>query len=102
MSQKLTKEEVQHVAKLARIELTEQEENQFATELSKVLEYVDALQEVDTENVEPTYHPAAPKGHDVIENVTREDKVVPCDDREKLLNRAPAREGDFVKVKSVF
>jgi aspartyl-tRNA(Asn)/glutamyl-tRNA(Gln) amidotransferase subunit C len=102
MAQKITKEEVEHVAKLARIEITEQEKEQFTNELSKVLEYVDKLQEVDTENVKPTYHPAAPKGHDVLENSVREDTVIPCNDREKILDRAPAREGDFVKVKSVF
>ncbi len=102
MAEKISKEEVAHVAKLARIEITLEEETKFSKELSGVLGYIDQLQNVDTENVAPTYHPAAPLNHDAIENITREDKVVPCEDREKLLSSAPAREGDFVKVKSVF
>lgn len=102
MAENISKEEVVHVAKLARIEITPEEETKFTEELSGVLKYIDQLQDINTDNVAPTYHPASPKGHDAIENITREDRVVPCEKRERLLNSAPAREGDFVKVKSVF
>lgn len=102
MSDSISPKDVKHVAKLARIEITESEESQFSKELSSVLGYIDQLQEVDTQDVEPTYHPVMLNGHDVLDNITRPDTVIPSDKREEILNEAPAREGDFVKVKSVF
>ena len=50
----LTKDQVRHIAKLARLQLTEPEVEKFTTELTKILSYVDMLKEVDTKNVEPT------------------------------------------------
>lgn len=50
----LTKDQVRHIAKLARLQLTEIEVEKFAKELTSILQYIDMLQEVDTKNVEPT------------------------------------------------
>lgn len=101
MAKKLTEKEVEHVAKLARIEITDKEKKQYSEELSKVLEYIEKIQEVETDDVEPTFQPSRIKDLDVLENATREDKVVKCKDREKLLDAGPDREGDFFKVKAV-
>lgn len=90
--------EVEHIAKLARIELTLSEKEKFAAQLSAILEYVAQLKEVDTSEVEPTAQVTG------LENIIRDDEVKSCDleTREKLLNAAPERDGDFIKVKSVF
>lgn len=94
----LTIPEVEHIAKLARIELTDEEKKKFARQLSAILDYVAQLKEVDTSQVEPTAQVTG------LENVTREDVVQGCDKktRDKILDALPAREDDFVKVKAVF
>ena len=68
MSQ-LNDDQVRHIAKLARLELTDDEVAQFAKELSSILDYIDMLQEVDTEGVEATAQPTG------ITNAFREDEV---------------------------
>jgi aspartyl-tRNA(Asn)/glutamyl-tRNA(Gln) amidotransferase subunit C len=65
---KLTTEEVKHVAKLANLDLTDQEVNQFQEQLSEVLDYVEILKEVSTDKVEPTSQVTS------LENVLREDE----------------------------
>lgn len=94
----LTIAEVEHIAKLARIELTDEEKKKFANQLSTILDYVDQLKEVDTSKVEATAQVTG------LENVARQDKAKDCDadTREKILAAAPTREGDFIKVKAVF
>jgi aspartyl-tRNA(Asn)/glutamyl-tRNA(Gln) amidotransferase subunit C len=94
----LSKEEVQKVAKLARIELTQEEVEKFQTQLSDILDYIDKLQEVNTDNVETTAQVTG------LENVLREDAIKGCpeDEREAALNQAPELAANFVKVKSVF
>ncbi len=52
----LTREEAEHIAKLAKLELTDEEFKKFIPQLSEILDYVDTLNEVDTESVEPTFH----------------------------------------------
>ena len=95
---KLTLEEVQKIAKLARLKLTEIEESKFQDQLSSILDYVEKLNEVDTEGVKPVTG-----GTDLI-NVTRADTVEASTDEatEDLLKAAPTREGNFVKTKGVF
>ena len=90
--------EVERIAKLARIELTEEEKKKFAGQLSAILDYVDQLKEVDTSKVEPTAQVTG------LENVTRLDEVKHSSAAtiEKILAAAPMREGDFIKVKAVF
>lgn len=94
----LTIAEVEHIAKLARIELTKEEKEKFALQLTRILDYVTLLSEVDTENVIPTAHVTG------LENVTREDKVANCPKktRDKILAAFPDRDDDYLKVKSVF
>jgi len=76
----LTEEQVRHVAKLARLNLTDEEVKKFAGQLSGVLEYVDILKEVDTEGVEITSQVTG------LKNVMRKDEVVKCEaTREELL-----------------
>jgi aspartyl-tRNA(Asn)/glutamyl-tRNA(Gln) amidotransferase subunit C len=92
----LTLEEVRHVAKLARLRLTDAELEQMQHELSSILEYVDMLQEVDVTDVPPTAQVT-----DVV-NVVRPDEVQPSLPVEVALADAPHREDDFFKVKPVF
>lgn len=89
---KITKEEVKHVANLARLALSEEEKEAFTTQLDKILEYADKVKELNTEFVSPTAHPLA------IRNVFREDKVRPSLPVEDVLSNAPEREGNYFKV----
>lgn len=95
---KLTREEVEHLGKLARLALTEEEKERYATELSAILEYVEQLQEVDTTDVEPTSQVTG------LEDVYREDVVRACDEetRKKIVAQFPERDGDLLKVPGVF
>lgn len=94
----LSIKEVEHIARLARIELTEQEKEKFATQLSAIFDYIAQLKEVDTSRTEPTAQVTG------LENITRVDAVKSSDPetREKILDAAPMREGDYLKVKAVF
>lgn len=97
MNPKLSQDQVQRVADLARIELTESEKEKYADDLSAVLGYIEQLNEVNTEGIPVTSQVTG------LVNVTREDIVEGRDQetREKLLDAAPMREGDYVKVKAV-
>lgn len=87
----ITKEEVEHVGWLARIEIHESEAQAYAEKLNAVLDYFSQLDEVDTGNVPPTYHVA-----DII-NVFREDVVKPSMPQEKVLsNTEKKQEGNFL------
>jgi aspartyl-tRNA(Asn)/glutamyl-tRNA(Gln) amidotransferase subunit C len=87
----ITKEEVEHVGWLARIEIHESEAQAYAEKLNAVLDYFSQLDEVDTENVPPTYHVA-----DII-NVFREDVIKPSMPQEEVLsNTEKKQEGNFL------
>lgn len=94
----ISKEEVQHIAKLARLGLAPKEIEKLEKELSKILDYMAKLKEVDISKVEVMRH-AIP-----IENVMREDqpKAEKSEVRKKLLEAAPAKKEGYVKVKSIF
>jgi aspartyl-tRNA(Asn)/glutamyl-tRNA(Gln) amidotransferase subunit C len=79
----LDRDQVLHVARLARMALTEAEVNKMAEELSKVLDHVERIRELDLEGVAPTSH--------VIDvgNVLRADEPVPCLPRDIVLDQAP-------------
>src|ERR1041385_6576584 len=88
---KLTLPEVEHVALLARLELTAEEKTKLTEDLNVILQHFERLQELDTTDVEPTSH-AIP-----MQNVFRSDEVRPSLPRELLLAEAPdAREEYFV------
>ncbi len=88
-------EEVEHIAKLARLRLTEEEKIRFQVELGKILEYFDQLKKLDTENVPPMTH-AVP-----IENVLREDQVKPSLPVEEALQNAPEKKDSYFQVPKV-
>lgn len=94
----ISKEEVKHIAKLARLGLTEPEIEKFQKELSSILDYIEKLKEVDIKNVEPTSHTLK------IENVFREDvaKKLDIEKVKKLIKAFPERKNTFLKVKSIF
>jgi len=94
----LTKKDIHHIAKLARLDLSETEEERFSAQLSSILEYVSQLQEIDTVDVIYEYPVEG------LRNGNADDAVVGCDDetRTRLLGSMPDRAGDFLKVKGVF
>lgn len=96
MPKTISKKEVQKIAQLARLELTDAEVDRYAGELSAILDYVGSLSEVDTENVEATSQVAG------LSNVMREDTVDACDNPIELVEMAPKHENNLVKVKAVF
>ncbi|HDQ22503.1 MAG TPA: Asp-tRNA(Asn)/Glu-tRNA(Gln) amidotransferase subunit GatC [Candidatus Uhrbacteria bacterium] len=93
---KLTKAEVEKIAKLSRLELTEEEKDQYAGQLSDVLAYFEKLKEVNTENVEITSQVTG------LENVYRNDKINQCDCQKELVKQAAETEEDLIKTRSVF
>jgi aspartyl-tRNA(Asn)/glutamyl-tRNA(Gln) amidotransferase subunit C len=95
MSETLSREEVVYVAKLARLDLTEEETTLFASQLSSVIDHVAALGRLDTTGVRPTSHPL-----DLV-NVLRDDVVVPSLSRDVVLANAPATEDGKFKVPSI-
>ena len=91
----ITLKDVEHVAKLARLELTEEEKITFTKQLGDVLKYVEQMNEVDTTGVVPMAH-----AFDVV-NVMREDVVVYEQTKEELMKNAPAEENGFFKVPKI-
>jgi aspartyl-tRNA(Asn)/glutamyl-tRNA(Gln) amidotransferase subunit C len=93
----ISKEQVEHIAKLARIELTEKEKEKFATELSSILGYIDKLNQVDTLKVEQINQVTG------LENKTRNDEIrgTKPEIRESILREAPAKKGDYFKVPKI-
>ena len=92
---KITSEEVRHVATLARLDLAQDEQERLAGELDRILEYMDKLNELDTDGVEPLSHAV-----DVV-NVLRPDRVVNQPRTDALLRNAPARDDDFLSVPKI-
>jgi aspartyl-tRNA(Asn)/glutamyl-tRNA(Gln) amidotransferase subunit C len=93
----ISKEQVEHIAKLARIELTEKEKEKFAIELSSILDYIDKLNKVDTSKVK-----AISQITD-LKNIYREDEVKDKekDIRDKILKNTPSKKGDYFKVPKI-
>lgn len=92
---KITREQVEHVARLARLELTEAEKELFTGQLDAILAYVDTLNELDTSGIVPTAH-AVP-----MENAFRDDVVTPSIGTENALANAPDRSESFFRVPKV-
>jgi aspartyl-tRNA(Asn)/glutamyl-tRNA(Gln) amidotransferase subunit C len=88
----ITRDEVLHVARLARLELSDDEVERFTEQLSAILEAVAKVSELDLSKVEPTAHPL-----DLV-NIWAEDVARPCLPREEALANAPEREAGFFKV----
>ncbi len=88
----ISREDVVHVARLARLALTDAELETLREQLNAILSHIDALRAVDTSGVEPTSH-AVPQF-----NVMRDDEPRPCFPVEEMLANAPDRVGDFFRV----
>lgn len=93
--EKISQTEVEHIAHLARIKLFDQEKKKFSSELSSILDYVEKLNELDTEKIRPTSHVIG------LSNVMRQDKAKKFEQPEMLIEAAPEKKDGFVKVKSV-
>lgn len=93
---RLTQTDILKLAKLARLDLSPDEIKQFSGEISEILAYVEQLQSVDGEKLEPTYQVTG------LKNVTRSDEPINYGANQKdLLKNVPTLEGDYIKVKRV-
>jgi aspartyl-tRNA(Asn)/glutamyl-tRNA(Gln) amidotransferase subunit C len=91
----LTPDEVRHIARLARLGLTDDDVERFSGQLSHILEYFEQLKKIDTEDVPPTAYALE------LHNVMRDDEPGPSSEPEDVLANAPHREGDFFRVRAV-
>jgi len=92
---KLNREDVQHIALLARLGLTEAEVEKFKEQLSNIMENFEILQQVDTADVVPTAQSIA------LHNVVSDDEVIPSLPSDEILANAPRKEGEFFRVRAV-
>lgn len=91
----ITKKEVENIAYLSRLELSEEEKEKYIVQLNQILEYFQKLQKLNTENVEPTFHIVP------INNVFRDDEPIPSLKVEDVLSNAPEKEENFFLVPKV-
>jgi aspartyl-tRNA(Asn)/glutamyl-tRNA(Gln) amidotransferase subunit C len=92
---KITREEVKYVAHLARLEFDQDETDMFTTQLSDILDYIDQLNQVDTDGVPPMTHAVA------LSNAFREDVVLPSLTSEMVLENASETRGSSFRVPKV-
>jgi aspartyl-tRNA(Asn)/glutamyl-tRNA(Gln) amidotransferase subunit C len=92
----LTPQEVDHIAKLARLELTDEQKTRYRGQLEAILDHVARLQELDTENVSPTASVS------VGQMSLRADESRPSLSKDELLKNAPKQEDDQFKIPPVF
>ena len=92
---RISRDEVKKVAQLARLELNENEINQHAEQLEKILEYIKQLEKINTEDV-----PCTTRAIEVV-NVLRKDEKRNYDNSEEILDLAPSRENKFFKVPKI-
>jgi aspartyl-tRNA(Asn)/glutamyl-tRNA(Gln) amidotransferase subunit C len=91
----ITKEEVQHIAGLARIGTTEKEAENLAAEMSAVLDWIEELKEVDVAGVPPTAHITG------MENRLREDRQCEFENKQGIIEMFPEKKDNYDKVKAV-
>jgi len=94
---KISTGQVEHIAKLARIELTEKEKGKFSNELSSILDYVDKLNKVDTKNIKPIQQITG------LNSITRSDEIrnPNIEIRNRILNQAPDKKDNYFKVPKI-
>lgn len=92
---KITKQEVEHVARLARLEFPEQEKERLTDQLSKILTFMETLNSLDTKGVAPTSHVLD------INNVMRDDEPVACLTQEAALANAPDKAAGHYRVPKI-
>lgn len=96
MSNKITDETIEYVGILAKLELSEEEKEQAKTDMTNMLDYIDTLNALDTEGVEPMSHVFP------VNNVFRDDVITNGDDKENILSNAPKqKDGTFMVPKTV-
>jgi len=93
---KLTKSQVEHIAKLANLRLTRVEIKKFTSQLSETLNYIKILNELETREVKPTSHVTG------LENVTREDEPKPSLSQKEVLSGVSNQHNNFFKIKAIF
>lgn len=91
----ISKKEIEHIAELARLRLTEKEKEEYAEQLSRVLDYIQELNELNTDDVEPLTHVIP------MECRLREDRDINSGQSEDILKRAPEKEANLFKVKKI-
>ena len=96
MAEKITDETIEYVSILAKLELSDEEREQAKTDMSRMLEYINKLGELNTEDVEPMSHVFP------VENVFREDMITNSDIREQLLSNAPEQKDGMFMVPKTF
>jgi aspartyl-tRNA(Asn)/glutamyl-tRNA(Gln) amidotransferase subunit C len=92
---RISKEQVEHVAHLARLAITEEEAEKFSKQLDAIITFSEQLNELDTTNVKPTSHVLP------LKNVMREDKATKGLPREEVLKNAPDHKDGQIRVPSV-
>jgi len=91
----LSKEEVEHIAKLANLDLNDQEKDKFAKQLAKILDYIEKISSVNTEKAQPLFNAVK------IKNISREDEVKPSLTKKDALANAHSIYQGYFKVKAV-
>lgn len=91
----ISKNEVQHIAELARIGLTDEELEKYSQDLSGILDWIDQLKEVDISGVEPTKHITG------VKNISRQDEAREFDNKDGIKKIFPEEKSGFNKVKAV-
>ena len=92
MAQPISKQDVAHVARLARLALSDEELERFTSQLASVLEHAADIEALDIDNVPATAHPFP------LANVFRDDVPRPCLDRDEVLAQAPEVEADRFRI----
>jgi aspartyl-tRNA(Asn)/glutamyl-tRNA(Gln) amidotransferase subunit C len=95
MPERLTSDEVAHVARLARLTITPDELELFTSQLGKILDHANQMASLDLDGIEPTPHPYP------LRNVMREDELVPTLDRDEVLAAAPSAQDGMFRVPPV-
>ncbi|GGJ93754.1 glutamyl-tRNA(Gln) amidotransferase subunit C [Lentibacillus kapialis] len=91
----ISKDEVKHVANLARLAISEEEADMFTKQLSSIIEYAEQLNELDTEHVEPTTHVLD------LKNVMRKDEPKEWISKDEALRNAPDKQEGYFRVPSI-
>ena len=95
MPERLTSDDVAHVARLARLTITPHELELFTSQLGKILDHANQMASLDLDGIEPTPHPYP------LRNVMREDELVPTLDRDEVLAAAPSAQDGMFRVPPV-
>lgn len=91
----LSRQQVEHIAELAKLALTDEEKERYRLQLSAILDYADMLQQLDLDGVPPMSHAAD------LTNITREDEPAESYPRDEVLANVPDRQGGFIRVRPI-